>query len=90
MFVRVHVVNVQICMYTCSVVISFSLCACVSERDGHLPAVCVYVDMYAYTCESVNRFTLPASGSAGAGGGRALSLRTAGRARPGTTRRRSV
>jgi hypothetical protein len=105
-----------------------SLFLCASERDGHLPAVCVYLDTYAYTCESVNRLrhtdgqtdgqtdrktdrlllslllllllllllfitslSLPALGSAGAGGGgESLSLCTAGRARPGTTRRRSV
>jgi hypothetical protein len=36
--------------------LSLSLCA-QRERGGHLPAVCVYLDTYAYTCESVNRFT---------------------------------
>jgi len=105
--------------------LSLSLCACVCKRGGHLPAVFVYLDTYAYTCESVNRFrhtgrqtdgqtdrqtdrillslllfllllfitslSLPALGSAGAGGGgESLSLCTAGRVRPGTTWRRSV
>ncbi len=123
--VCVHVVNVQICIYTCSVVISLSLSVRVFVREVGTSLPCVYLDTYAYTCESVNRIrhtgrqtdrqtdiktdrillslllfllllfitslSLPAFGSAGAGGGgESLSLCTAGRVRPGTTRRRSV